>query len=297
MVLKMPSVFQTMSGAGSSNVNSNSMSWRHRDTDLGNEANGEYNLRLGAHAMTMPFAEYLLQDTSGARLGTTRAAESTHATNDADAADNANTTDNADAPDNADTADTIDADLLEILVNNRHTATNTEQDHPVEAQLAEPLVPPPIELRPPALTQPDADRSDTPSVVDHFPQGSPGVPIPEAPQGSSVYQSGQEAFGASVWAPFRTQSDWEIARWAKMHGPTSLAMEELLAIPEVCTPRLAIIVMLTHCQRLLISSGCHTAQQKSSTTLSTKFCLGTRLSSVALLLLEEKVWSYISGTC
>jgi hypothetical protein len=81
--------------------------------------------------------------------------------------------------------------------------------------------------------QPDADTpdADTPLVIDRFPHGNPGAPIPGARQGS--YQRSQEAFGASVWAPFRSQCDWEVARWAKMRGPTSSAMQDLLAIPEV----------------------------------------------------------------
>ncbi|KAI9442877.1 hypothetical protein BJY52DRAFT_1206753 [Lactarius psammicola] len=39
--------------------------------------------------------------------------------------------------------------------------------------------------------------------------------------------------GDLIWAPFRSQCDWEIAHWAKMRGPTSTAVMELLAIPEV----------------------------------------------------------------
>ncbi|KAF8264339.1 hypothetical protein EI94DRAFT_1805975 [Lactarius quietus] len=40
-------------------------------------------------------------------------------------------------------------------------------------------------------------------------------------------------FRVSIWSPFRSQCDWELTHWAKMRGPTSSAMEELLAIPEV----------------------------------------------------------------
>ncbi|KAH8997704.1 hypothetical protein EDB86DRAFT_2803420 [Lactarius hatsudake] len=70
-------------------------------------------------------------------------------------------------------------------------------------------------------------------VVDCFPHGSPGAPIPGTVQGSHVYQSSEETFKSSVWAPFRSQSDWEIARWAKMRGPTSSAVADILAIPGV----------------------------------------------------------------
>ncbi|KAN0103742.1 hypothetical protein V8E52_011679, partial [Russula decolorans] len=37
----------------------------------------------------------------------------------------------------------------------------------------------------------------------------------------------------SIWAPFCSQCDWEVAQWAKMRAPTSSAMADLLAIPEV----------------------------------------------------------------
>lgn len=160
--------------------------------------------------------------------------DTTHTTNSAHTTDNANATD-------TDDADTTDADILELLVNNHSITTNTEQDRPVEAQSAVPPVTPPIEPMPPAELmppadppQPDADTPDSviPLVIDRFPHGNPGAPIPGAHQGS--YQRSQEAFGASAWAPFHSQCDWEVARWAKMRGPTSSAMQDLLAIPGVC---------------------------------------------------------------
>jgi hypothetical protein len=151
-----------------------------------------------------------------------------------------------DTADDADPVDTIDADLLELLANGSSANTNPEQDpsRSVEVQSpapsqkpAEPqsLAPPPPTLS--TRTQPNADASDPPQlVVDRFPHGTPGAPIPEMDQGSSAYQSSQEAFGTSIWAPFRSQCDWEIARWAKMRGPTSTALTDLLAIPEVRPP-------------------------------------------------------------
>lgn len=38
---------------------------------------------------------------------------------------------------------------------------------------------------------------------------------------------------ANPWAPFNSKLDWEVARWAKMHGPGSTALSELLAIDGV----------------------------------------------------------------
>jgi hypothetical protein len=84
----------------------------------------------------------------------------------------------------------------------------------------------------------DAERLDTPStvVIEEFPFGSPGAPIPDKPQGTPAYASAashQDVLADSIWAPFRSQHDWAIARWAKMCGSTSTAVTELLAIPEV----------------------------------------------------------------
>ncbi|KAH9059259.1 hypothetical protein EDB87DRAFT_1577735 [Lactarius vividus] len=52
-------------------------------------------------------------------------------------------------------------------------------------------------------------------------------------QGSSAYEAMRNTLGDSVWTPFQSQHDWEVARWAKMRGPSSSAVTELLAIPEV----------------------------------------------------------------
>jgi hypothetical protein len=130
------------------------------------------------------------------------------------------------------------------------TATNPEQVRPVE-----PLLPAlqgsivPL-LAPTQRTPPHANNSDArpPIVINHFPHGSPGTPVPGAHQGSSMYHSSQELFGVSCWAPFRSQCDWELARWAKMRGPSSSAVEELLAIPGVCLYLIPAIISLTFAQ-------------------------------------------------
>ena len=69
-------------------------------------------------------------------------------------------------------------------------------------------------------------------TIDSFPHGSPGAPIPGALQDQSEYQS-RAIQGASPWAPFQSQCDWDIALWAKTRGPSSTALTELLQYPEV----------------------------------------------------------------
>jgi hypothetical protein len=169
------------------------------------------------------------------------------------------------AEDTADTTDTTDADLLEVLSNDHTTTANLEQGVPAEAHTLAPAAS--IEpARPPRYPTPpetDSARAALDLFVERFPLGNPGAPLPGAHQGSPIYQSSQAAFGASTWAPFHSQCDWEIAHWAKMRGPSSSAMEELLAIPEVRTCRLAAIGFLTDRQRWSIDSDCHSAPQKS----------------------------------
>ncbi|KAH9175218.1 hypothetical protein EDB89DRAFT_2113355 [Lactarius sanguifluus] len=111
------------------------------------------------------------------------------------------------AADTSDPADTADADLLEILVQDYGPAW-------------------PLHSKP-------SDANGPQLVINHFPHGSPGATIPGTLQGSHVYQSSQETFGSLVWAPFYSQCDWEIMRWAKMHRPTLSAVTDILAIPKV----------------------------------------------------------------
>ena len=68
--------------------------------------------------------------------------------------------------------------------------------------------------------------------MESFPFGNPGAPIPGMPEEPSYEQS-----HATPWAPFWSQCDWDIARWAKMHSTTSSAVADLLALPDVCATR------------------------------------------------------------
>ena len=67
-------------------------------------------------------------------------------------------------------------------------------------------------------------------VIDQFPHGSTGAPIP----GRAQQESYQDMDVDTVWAPFNSRCDWVFAQWAKIHGPTSSAVTRLLEIPEVC---------------------------------------------------------------
>jgi len=153
-----------------------------------------------------------------------------------------NTTDGDGMPD---TADTTDADIFEIITQTQMggfpdlnlTAPNCEQIPSELAELGS------LPENPPNLVEPSSADVLPQVVVERFPFGNPGAPI-NSMQDSSVYESRQEMFGGSVWAPFQSDSDWRVALWAKMNGISSSAVTELLAIPNVCHPLFFFIMLL-----------------------------------------------------
>ena len=72
--------------------------------------------------------------------------------------------------------------------------------------------------------------------TDKFPLSNAGVPITtsssEAPP-PNLYSHNAES-DINPYAPFADRMNWEIARWAKLRGPGSTAVSELLSIDQVC---------------------------------------------------------------
>ena len=73
--------------------------------------------------------------------------------------------------------------------------------------------------------------------------GSAGASIP-APVDASPKEKSKHGFSmygpppgkpvdSNIYAPFASATDWLVARWAKMQGPGSTAMTDLLKIPLV----------------------------------------------------------------
>ncbi|KAJ7201798.1 hypothetical protein GGX14DRAFT_370811 [Mycena pura] len=52
----------------------------------------------------------------------------------------------------------------------------------------------------------------------------------ESAAGYAEYQERLQELDGNDWGPFRSQMDWEVARWAKLRGSTSTALTELLQI-------------------------------------------------------------------
>jgi hypothetical protein len=105
-------------------------------------------------------------------------------------------------------ADITDADAFEELL--RGNSTPADAIHPtVDDTLGTPedatQDTDQIELD----DHPDTADQETVSgiIVDRFPFGNPGAPIPGKPQGSSVYETLREMHVDTPWAPFSSQLD------------------------------------------------------------------------------------------
>jgi hypothetical protein len=119
--------------------------------------------------------------------------------------------------------------------------------------------------------------------IDLFPSRAAGAPITSRLPSHSDHVSNQESPCNNIWAPFLSQCDWEVAHWAKTQAPTSSAVAELFAIPEVCISKELMSRLLKHSTRSPTSWGCHITTSNSLTGSLTKHFPDARLSSARLL--------------
>ena len=126
-------------------------------------------------------------------------------------------------------ADITDADAFEVLMqrNTHSMAIPTQHAVNMTAEVSDISIEQAI-----PFDMPNAETSAA-VVISHFPLDSAGVPIHSTPQGSPEHELNEDMAAHSIWAPFSSQCDWQVANWAKMHGPTSSALTDLLAIGEV----------------------------------------------------------------
>ena len=124
-----------------------------------------------------------------------------------------------------DSANTADADTFKTLNQDQTSSATSVALESSGLQSLMPLLDDTIE----SGTYNAEASSNT--FVDHFPHVHPSAPL--SIEQVSIFESVQNSLGGSIWVPFQSQVDWEIAHWAKMCGPSSTALMELLAIPEV----------------------------------------------------------------
>jgi hypothetical protein len=101
-------------------------------------------------------------------------------------------------------------------------------------------VPPLVVINPvPSNRHESHNRLSQKPVIQLFndrPDRNAGAPL--ANMTKTSYETYQDALPKAnavpnVWAPFASKIDWEIARWAKLRGPSSTALSELLRVEGV----------------------------------------------------------------
>ena len=71
-------------------------------------------------------------------------------------------------------------------------------------------------------------------IIEHFPGDKAGAPLEHVTARPTNFEKYQQQLNSDAeYAPFVSQVDWEIARWAKIYGPSSNAVTELLKIDRV----------------------------------------------------------------
>jgi hypothetical protein len=104
-----------------------------------------------------------------------------------------------------------------------------------------------------------------------FPTPSTGATLPghHGPNHYDKYRGSLNDHN-SVWAPFKSEIDWRVAQWAKLQGPSSTAVSELLSINGVrvlhfCVDRkyLTQVFDTVSPTSLSMRSACHTRTQKN----------------------------------
>ena len=126
-----------------------------------------------------------------------------------------------------DPGDITDADVFEVLT--EHNVIRPRVTVPTRNQHAVDDTTPELQVEQTTYFNiPNAETSSM-VVIDHFPLGKAGAPI-----AGTARELNEDMAAQSVWAPFVSQYDWQVANWAKMRGPTSSAVTDLLAIGEVC---------------------------------------------------------------
>jgi len=132
-----------------------------------------------------------------------------------------------------------DTDMEELIA---ESASGWEPQRPVQhtlatenqpAELPRTAEPSSIHLPPPETFNPPPSGYKPP-FVERYPHASAGAPHFLAIDRGNDHEEYAKKIGTSnPWAPFESEIDWKLAKWAKMRGPSSTALTELLDIPGV----------------------------------------------------------------
>ncbi len=134
-----------------------------------------------------------------------------------------------------------------------------------------------------------APAEETHFEIEPFPFVTAGAPIPGSDHGLSGFEAYRQSIGSNNnYAPFHSKLDWDLAQWAKMHGPSSSAISKLLEIEGVrqyLFPSQFLITLYCSSGR---RSAFHTTMFMSSIRLSTRSYLAVHASIPTTLQLVAK---------
>ena len=94
---------------------------------------------------------------------------------------------------------------------------------------------------------------------DKYPDHQAGASIKKTQPGDDNYRTALN-HSSNSWAPFSSQMDWEIAKWAKLRGAGSTAFSDLLAIEGVSKSCRSACHVISHTDISKIFKGLRSAQ-------------------------------------
>ncbi|KAM6490958.1 hypothetical protein JOM56_013578 [Amanita muscaria] len=127
----------------------------------------------------------------------------------------------------------VDGLLYGGLLNQDSNKDNDDLDENNEREDLVDIHDPTTETTAPGVTPTEEGEREDYKVV-HFPREHAGSPIQAGSTGQSHFNTyRQQLDSENEYAPFLSKLDWELARWAKVHGPSSSALTQLLQIEGV----------------------------------------------------------------
>jgi hypothetical protein len=127
---------------------------------------------------------------------------------------------------------------------------------------------------------------------DKYPHRRAGAAVQQKQPSDMKYCADLDS-SSNLWAPFSSQLDWEIAKWAKLHGAGSIAFLDLLAIEGVSDIyRIIYVHSSSFFHRFVTHLTFLTRIRTSSTKLLIKSFLATPPSNAAKLSSPTKPSNY-----
>ncbi|KAF8694532.1 hypothetical protein AX14_002015 [Amanita brunnescens Koide BX004] len=106
-------------------------------------------------------------------------------------------------------------DVVELLLTSHSMGSSSKENNQPPTQVT-------LSTQPPVMEEYE---------IEYFPGEEAATPMETPTTSESVFTKYQQQLNNNnVYAPFASKLDWELTKWAKLHGPSSSAFNELLQI-------------------------------------------------------------------